>query len=1046
MSHNKHSSANPLPGAVDINVPRQLRSQRAPTVRETAPAPRSKASKKHKASACIAPADSLPVSAVNVDDSSQNTQLPESKTPTGKNKISHRIVLPVSLADAISPLLASAINADDCALRSSRLPPGPKSKTHADNDKISCSILAKTIQPPPPKSMSSSTIDMPQNIQCTATGPKPTVMLSRKRKHPEEESTSAASNISEGTHGVQKRRLLVASRSADISLFFYIHLKSLLNNGFGALEGNFAMLAGLELSGESTRSSQPQPLAKNPQPSNEFDRYWDDPNFFRRRMSGGLCLVGFRHGLDSEVSPRNTVGAHSDDMNDEKDVPDGDESSGGDHSADEQKHKHDKQEKYKATELLPPPSPENSDFDSTSSPLRKKTCSRISRSLLPNSSLPPSSPDLNSPLASLQAVVEFVSASLFGRHPPLDNAAPPPPHGPPPSRLRPESPPRLTAAQKGKARQQSPEEKPDGVQMKPGPMPKVAWDKARGLGQRMLTAADQLAREFGKSQRDILIAAGLGATTSHKKRNDANTYRSWYWNMQKIPSDKSRSEINEIINMKYKELFMGVLEKDHETRDLLMAPYNEWLDEHETVGLEKDVKSIAIRVQRCKDQMASMAESWSNLEDIEVVGAVIYLGNDPAGAQTSGVFGGSENVRGYIDDNHVNIRQMLSNYMTILYRRLQGDSSPTAGIDVNFTGNNVQMSAPSNPFMPDRASLALHCQHKEIARDCNRRVLVIMFREKLTQVFREIYGNRSEYPDPQKILASSWLSAAYKHTMFIGCWPLENKFPGPGFSFKGLGNRELHMIVGPYLKCKLGIMYDDERPAGQEEVEEKQEFEIFPWEKEWVQWSDLKERKDAAKASRPKTGGPSRSTDRTVAHKVPCPASPTTAVVVPPAPPSAALASAPAPIKLALTRLHRLWLNRMTLTIIIRLPRPPYRSQPHPPLRTAQHRHGGSVADTINDDYEMADAGGVDVSADVERTLHARTRMHLPPPGEHWQPPHRPIHYAAPVVYHPPPLARFSRSQYLPANYHDELYSAQPQDDYYDQGMDVDGGYMDYYE
>ena len=80
-----------------------------------------------------------------------------------------------------------------------------------------------------------------------------------------------------------------------------------------------------------------------------------------------------------------------------------DESSGSDHSADERKRKHDKQEKYKATELLPPPSPENSDLNSTSLPLRKKTHSRISRSLLPNSSLPLLSPDLNSPLASLQS-------------------------------------------------------------------------------------------------------------------------------------------------------------------------------------------------------------------------------------------------------------------------------------------------------------------------------------------------------------------------------------------------------------------------------------------------------------------------------------------------------------------------------------------------------------------------------------------------------------------------------------------------------------------
>jgi hypothetical protein len=42
--------------------------------------------------------------------------------------------------------------------------------------------------------------------------------------------------------------------------------------------------------------------------------------------------------------------------------------------------------------------------------------------------------------------------------------------------------------------------------------------------------------------------------------------------------------------------------------------------------------------------------------------------------------------------------------------------------------------------MPDRASLMLRCQHKEVPRDRNRRVLGIMFREKLTQAFRDIYG------------------------------------------------------------------------------------------------------------------------------------------------------------------------------------------------------------------------------------------------------------------------------------------------------------------
>jgi hypothetical protein len=74
------------------------------------------------------------------------------------------------------------------------------------------------------------------------------------------------------------------------------------------------------------------------------------------------------------------------------------------------------------------------------------------------------------------------------------------------------------------------------------------------------------------------------------------------------------------------------------------------------------------------------------------------------------------------------------------YRRLQGESNPAAGIDINFIPNNVEMSAPSNPFIPDRSSLLLRCHHKEAPRDRNRRVLGIMFKEKLLEVFREIHG------------------------------------------------------------------------------------------------------------------------------------------------------------------------------------------------------------------------------------------------------------------------------------------------------------------
>jgi hypothetical protein len=58
------------------------------------------------------------------------------------------------------------------------------------------------------------------------------------------------------------------------------------------------------------------------------------------------------------------------------------------------------------------------------------------------------------------------------------------------------------------------------------------------------------------------------------------------------------------------------------------------------------------------------ANSYANLEDIDVVGAVIYKGTDAAGRQLSAVFGGSDAVRKLIEDNRVDVRTRLDQLTT----------------------------------------------------------------------------------------------------------------------------------------------------------------------------------------------------------------------------------------------------------------------------------------------------------------------------------------------------------------------------------------------
>jgi len=56
--------------------------------------------------------------------------------------------------------------------------------------------------------------------------------------------------------------------------------------------------------------------------------------------------------------------------------------------------------------------------------------------------------------------------------------------------------------------------------------------------------------------------------------------------------------------------------------------------------------------------------SFSNLEDMEIIGAILYTGVDPAGRQLSAVFGGSKNIVNLINENETNIRLILDRLTT----------------------------------------------------------------------------------------------------------------------------------------------------------------------------------------------------------------------------------------------------------------------------------------------------------------------------------------------------------------------------------------------
>jgi hypothetical protein len=58
------------------------------------------------------------------------------------------------------------------------------------------------------------------------------------------------------------------------------------------------------------------------------------------------------------------------------------------------------------------------------------------------------------------------------------------------------------------------------------------------------------------------------------------------------------------------------------------------------------------------------AGAYHNLEDIEVVGAIVYTGIDAGAKQLSTVFGGSDTIQQLIENNKINVRKLLDKLAT----------------------------------------------------------------------------------------------------------------------------------------------------------------------------------------------------------------------------------------------------------------------------------------------------------------------------------------------------------------------------------------------
>ncbi|KAI5994557.1 hypothetical protein F5J12DRAFT_896670 [Pisolithus orientalis] len=303
---------------------------------------------------------------------------------------------------------------------------------------------------------------------------------------------------------------------------------------------------------------------------------------------------------------------------------------------------------------------------------------------------------------------------------------------------------------------------------------------------------------------DILVAAGFSVKASHTKINEANLFHLWYWTMQ--PKPDGGMAFLPLTSTEYNTLMIGIPKDDFAARREKLKSVYEWSESSSTIPTKQSVKSIAARVDNAKAQFSGLVEVWSNLKDIEIVGVVMYIGQDPAGHQTSGIFGGSKTIRNLINENGIDVWSLMDKYTMIFKCLRNGDSADARVAGTSSIGDVGSV-------------LELCCCTKETLRDCNHRVSRSMMKEKMLATLRDLHITHGiEVGDPQKVSWHQLLKFLWKSHLTIVNWPHGVSPPSPGFEYKKLKAGPLHQLVVPYLQRKLGLLYD-----GQTNDEEEQD-------------------------------------------------------------------------------------------------------------------------------------------------------------------------------------------------------------------------------
>ncbi|KAF9236941.1 hypothetical protein BU15DRAFT_63556 [Melanogaster broomeanus] len=320
--------------------------------------------------------------------------------------------------------------------------------------------------------------------------------------------------------------------------------------------------------------------------------------------------------------------------------------------------------------------------------------------------------------------------------------------------------------------------------VKRGAMTREEKAEARALGEKIMVMVNEFARKVQKSTPAVMVECGLGVKGG-RRINVANLYRAWYAVNEAKQDEETREQWLARSNEAYKKWRSDIY-------DVVDAEHQEKLRDSLKLDVDPELlqQTAATRVKAAAKQFGALSEAYGNMNDLDIIGAVIYNGPDHSARAGSSLFGGNDRVKTLIDNFQVDIRGLLD----ILETALKATKLSTEGLRSSvlqlFSGMDGERRVP---IPGNKVASAL-------SRDQGVSLLSSLMCTKLDKQLALQKRQLAFKIKPNTFPWMRWFEVAWSHHLRIINWHAEADVPGSKtFKSRRMPTNLVRETLHPYM-------------------------------------------------------------------------------------------------------------------------------------------------------------------------------------------------------------------------------------------------------